>query len=644
MKKRKLTTVKGIIGVFILLGIFISACGNSEKEKKIDSYIKALKKEAALYSIVEVPNALTEVGEPAVDPLMDAYKLSLQTKNDNSSDWDIESTFRRAILNTLAGISSKKSVKALIRILENTNEYIQLRSHAAAILGETRSDYAIGALLRALKHEESDIRTGAFSGLEKIESGKAVDALIDVLEGGFDIPVNRTVRALGKIAAKKPGLSRKIVKALINALDHRQSGSMNDICHVLGEIGAEESVEPLAEILSHNDRQVRREAAVALGKIGEKGSVKAVDALIKGLNHKEPDIRFHVVTALGKIDSPKVVETISRALNDIDLGVQTAAFGAMRKIGETSKTENTLIDILENNKDIYVRENAVKALSQSGTANSLDALIRALTNDTSYSVRQEVLRALKKNGSPKAVDGMILALKDQSPFIRGEAVRLLGEIRSDKTLDAIIGALADNDPVVRGNVLDALNRNRSDKAVAAIINLVNDKSKDVNTRAKAVRVLGNMNSIKYVDTLIRALRDQNSYIRSNAAQGLSGLVSGKVEKALVRALKNDSNSGVRYYACVGLERIGTTNAVTAIIHALKDKHYSVQSEAIRALERIAKKEDANSGRALDALIDLLKYGKPVIQHNVSYILERIDNPKAVRAVEQYRLKKKRKNF
>jgi len=657
MKNYKLTAIKRIIGVYVLLGVLIPACGTSERDEKIDSHIKALKKEAAIYSIVAVPNALTGIGEPAVDPLMDAYRLSLRIKIEKNDlgYGDIESTFRRAILNTLAAIPSKKSVKALIRVMENEDEYVQLRSHAAAVLGNPRSDYAIDALRRALKDGESDIRTGALTGLEKIESENAVDALGDVLDGGFDIPAGRiryTVAALGKIAAKKPGLSKQIVKILDKASGDPRFNSISDLYLVLGEIGGEESVDALVRVQSHNNPEVWREAIAALGKIGEKGVVKAIDALIKNLGHKHPDIRRHTSAALGKIDSPKAVEALSRVLDDVDGGVRTAAFRAMGKIGKTGNVgnvDNTFIDVLETSKDRDTREDAVKALSRSGTVNSLDALIRALKNDTDSSVRQEVLEALKENGSPKAVDGMISALKeDREPYIRGEAARLLGETGSDKALDAIIGALTDTDPGVRRNVVDALIRNRSDKALAAIINLVDDKSKAADTRAKAVRVLGEMYSIKYVDILIRALQDRDNEIRINAAKGLSWIASDKLEKALVRklekalvrALKNDSTGSARYSACSGLANLGTTNAVTAIIGALKDKDHSVQTTAIRALESIVKKGGDNSGRSLDALINLLKYGNPIIRQKVFNILKDIDNPKALRAVKQYSLKKK----
>jgi len=71
--------------------------------------------------------------------------------------------------------------------------------------------------------------------------------------------------------------------------------------------------EELSKDLKHKDSSVRRHAAEMLGIIGDK---EAADALILVLKDKNRFVRQEVIAALGKIGGERLVEPLTKALEE----------------------------------------------------------------------------------------------------------------------------------------------------------------------------------------------------------------------------------------------------------------------------------------------------------------------------------------
>jgi len=95
-------------------------------------------------------------------------------------------------------------------------------------LAITRSDCAVDALINALNHENSDVRSSAALALAKIGSERAVDAVI-------------------------------------NALNYENSDVRRSAASALGEIGSERAVDAVIDALNDENYDVRWRAAYALG-------------------------------------------------------------------------------------------------------------------------------------------------------------------------------------------------------------------------------------------------------------------------------------------------------------------------------------------------------------------------------------------
>ena len=70
-------------------------------------------------------------------------------------------------------------------------------------------------------------------------------------------------------------------------------------------------------------------------------------------------------------------------------------------------------------------------------------------------------------------------LKDKNPALRCCAAQFLGRTRSEKALESLIRALGDEDLWVRKNVIEALGRIQNEKALPYLEKLKNDNTRSI---------------------------------------------------------------------------------------------------------------------------------------------------------------------
>ena len=189
-------------------------------------------------------------------------------------------------------------------------------------------------------------------------------------------------------------------------------------------------VQALQIVFTHENLDVRRRAAEALGQIG---SEKAVEALILALPGQNSDVRRNAARALGRIGNEKVVDVLILTLSDQDSSVGRQAAWALGEIGN-EKAVDALIQLL--NSDLG--ETAVKALRLAGNDKAVDVLIQVMQAQNSSNEAYFAARSLGEIGNDKAVDALIQALQHQNADVRGSAAQALGEIGNDKAVGALI--------------------------------------------------------------------------------------------------------------------------------------------------------------------------------------------------------------
>ena len=318
-----------IIPLLILALVFGFACTGTGLEVKateakpyyynIDALIEDLKDENR-FTRESAAMFLGDTGdEKAIDPLIKALK-------------DEDDGVRERAARSLGNIGDSRAVDPLIEALGD--EDLIVRQEAAIALGKIGDTRAVEPLIKALK-DVYRVQDGAATALGNIGE-PAIEPLIIAL-GDEDYNVRwYSAIALGNIG------DTRAVEPLINALKDEHVGVREGVATALGQIGDTKAIDPLIEtLLKDTNRDVIKNAAIALGNIGEPSS----DPLFKALESEGDYVQMRVAMALGYINNPSAVEFLTDAIKDKKLDIIYGAYNFFILRGEEG-TEDILIEAL----------------------------------------------------------------------------------------------------------------------------------------------------------------------------------------------------------------------------------------------------------------------------------------------------------
>ena len=289
---------------------------------------------------------LGRIGDPlSVDPLINSLK------NGHPQLQDI-------VISALGQLGDKRAVTSLIEALKAKSR------NAARALGQLGDKRAIEPLIEAL--QEKDVRETAAKALDSLGWMPEKDnqsALYYISKGEFN-----KCAELGELA----------VDPLITELKRDNFLTRANAKKALTEIG-EPSIEPLIDILNNNafkNNQLCAASAEVLEAIGwtpsddETAAVyyisrnewdecvklgpTAVEPLVSALKDEKYEVRKSAALTLGKIGDPHAVMPLIAALNE---GFPYAA-DALGQIGDTRAIE----PLMESMKNVFSRSAAAKAL------------------------------------------------------------------------------------------------------------------------------------------------------------------------------------------------------------------------------------------------------------------------------------------
>lgn len=206
----------------------------------------------------------------------------------------------------------------------------------------------IGALIQALRYKDLDIQWRATEALGEMGTD-GTDHLLLALQSRNKHVRLGVMEALGEIKANEA------VQPLIKALKDPDNEIRWEAALALGEIGDEQAIPSLVEALKDHDRFVRYWAAVALDKFhwqpGNDGlhaylhlgkqewkemvaiGVAAIEPLSVVLTDRDSEIREKAVWALGSIGSEKAIPVVYRSLSDVSDYVRWNAVKAAPRVG-----------------------------------------------------------------------------------------------------------------------------------------------------------------------------------------------------------------------------------------------------------------------------------------------------------------------
>lgn len=267
----------------------------------------------------------------------------------------------------------------------------------------------------------------------------------------------------------------------------------------------------------------------------------------KGNESKTPGslVRRNAAWALGINGDRSAVGPLIEFLETNDLEFKREIILALRKMPD-SRAVPKLCEILTEDKGLYVRYDAARALGEIGDADSVYTLITALKNDSEWLVKGGCAVALGKIGDSKAVHALKKILTHDSgenaSWARERTAWALAEI-GEGAIKALVSSLGDNEGVTRrraGWALIKIGR----PAIPQLISALKDVS--TFTRRRSAMVLGWIGDRRAVVSLSWALDDVDPEVRKMAAWALGRLGGAKAKDALKQLLRDQDEDVVEY--------------------------------------------------------------------------------------------------
>jgi len=208
-----------------------------------------------------------------------------------------------------------------------------------------------------------------------------------------------------------------------------------------------------------------------------------------------------------------------------------------------------------------------------------------------------------------AVPGLIEALYDEEPLVSTAAAHSLGWIGPEEGVaPALLAALQDDSSAERDEIVWALGQMGPEEGVLpALLVALSDESGEV--RQAAASALGELGPEEgVIGALAQALVDEDSGVgyKAAAALGKFGEAASDAVPALIAALR-EGEARVRASAAEALGKIGPQEVVVQpLIDALKDEDGAVRREAAEALRAITGRNKGSSASSWQQWWDLQK--------------------------------------
>ncbi len=303
--------------------------------------------------------------------------------------------------------------------------------------------------------------------------------------------------------------------------------------------------------LSAQDKQVRREAALKLGKMGATAK-GAVPDLIKALSDSDRQVVSNALTALGNI-GPAATEAIQPLIDAMGGGNR----GKFRRF--------------DGKQQILVH--AADTLSRIGPE-SIPPLVKALQGDD-VSKREGAAMALGEIGA-SAHDGipaLVTNLGHSDPEMQHAAADALAQI-GPESVKPVTEALGASEPRMRQGAAFALaGLGKAAKSAAPKLVEVTQWEADGTTR---IALLGALTSVGVAPTnsvplLIKSLRSTDDAERHAAINGLAAARPADLAVNALQGLLSENDPAIRKQAARTLSRMGShaAPAVNALIACAK---------------------------------------------------------------------------
>lgn len=369
-----------------------------------------------------------------------------------------------------------------------------------------------------------------------------------------------------------------------------------DAIDAIGKFPDPRTIEKFKAMALEKDKVVQLYSMKALYERGESSYLKSI---LQYLDDPDPRIRIETLKILSRIKNKAVFKRVLDIVKfDRDYFVRTAAVDALILVNARGFIDD-LFEILDN-IDKELNKDVIYAFSSLAKESDLP-LLRQLSKDEDYALRIYCAEALARLGDASGIDILLNALDDKkNPFrlLAAEALRRLKT--TDKAANRYLEELKSRDIQEKAMAIRILGMLSSESSLPAIIEHTRDK--DVLIREKtaiALRDFKNRTEEGVFRSLLDLLEDDSEGVRLQAIISLGELyekrglkdIPGGSSKAEEAALKvdrflNDSSKEIKAYAIRSLGLLEDKASILQILESFSDTDIKVREFAVEAVGRI----------------------------------------------------------
>lgn len=524
------------------------------------------------------------------------------------------------LLNSALQVLAMSDVDTLSPLVEFLrDEDADLRMQAALALGEQRDVRAAPALVGALEDADPNVRYHAIEALGKLRAAEAADALAGIAEARDFFLAFPALDALARIGDTR--VAPRVVTLLEDELLREAAAD------VLGQLGDEETVAPLAALLNTPEAPtpIVARALAALHDRYEKeygegahiadlsrAATNATGAqnLLDALNDSGSEALRPLALVVGWLEGAAVERALTRLLGHADARGEVVE--ALVRHG--SRVTDLLIEQL-GSEDLEIRKAAVVALGRIGDARSVPALTEVLDEDPELVI--PAADALAKIGDPRAFEALLALVGDPNAGVRQSVVGALNSLGTPQMPSRVLPLLEDDDPNVRESAVKIAGYFGYPECVELLLERCRDE--DERVRRAAVEHLPFLEDERATPELVRALKEETPRVRAAAAGAMALAEGTEVSAALIEAL-GDADAWVRYFAARALGRSRVAESADALAALARDDRANhVRIAAVEALGSIG------GETAAGAIAPLLKSDEPDLVRVAAAALSQMKN-------------------
>jgi cyclophilin family peptidyl-prolyl cis-trans isomerase/HEAT repeat protein len=381
----------------------------------------------------------------------------------------------------------------------------------------------------------------------------------------------------------------------------------------------------IRDAIANQDPAVRRQAALAAGRIGDPA---AVDLLVATLRDTTPAVRAAAAFALGLLKDPRALAPLLQVVRGTPAAEQGApeieAVTAIAKMGgdDGARAIAEIIATGSAGAPPPVPPVVSAALLESrrlGARAPVTELI-AFAESPDFNARSRALYVLGRLRAPRGAARLLAALTDREPAIRAVAARGVTKALLDSAgidargaVDRLRPLLADETPQTRINALRAVGSFRDSGLAAAVVPLVADQHLGVAVQAETT--LGVLRGA----AALQALRSRvASPVFALRRQALIALAQADSASGVLAAAQVAGDADWRWRS-VAAEAFGAAAARGRLEGQLEDPDGRVVAQALQALQRIVPAEDTT---LLSRARALLAHADPAVRSVAAELLGR----------------------